>query len=44
MTMAAEGQKKTKFNRTYVGYNPEKNKGPITLRVGSVITPTTPSP
>ena len=40
--MAVEGQRKTKFTRTYVGYNPDKATGPVTLRAGTVIPPVSP--
>jgi len=37
--MAVEGQKKRKFDRVYMGYNPNKIKGPTVNIVDTVVKP-----
>ena len=41
--MAVEGQKKRKFDRIYMGYNPNKMKGPAVNIVDTVVK-TIPNP
>ena len=38
--MAQDGQAKIKFDRRYIGFNPNKYTGPTTLNLDTIVKPT----